>query len=240
MRHLRHEQMKSLPDLPAITMDDDPDVFSTYLHTLYFGAEPLKERVAAMIEENSHRQQKPSDSDSGDQGAKSDGDGAAPVAAKSQATRSDDNRILKGELVEKFLIDLHLLAVKLRDVTAADLAIDELVELYKQDRSIRKEMVAFVYHSTSSNSIRGALRALYTDLHVFRVKRHWLDGSVEETEYPFDFIRDVLRKVWNLKPRRAGREVDVPYRRELDATQYHCRHHPINTQPFASVARQDE
>lgn len=61
--------MKSLPDLPAITMDDDPDVFSTYLHTLYFGAEPLKERVAAMIEENSHRQQKPSDSDSGDQGA---------------------------------------------------------------------------------------------------------------------------------------------------------------------------
>jgi hypothetical protein len=123
MRYLRHEQMKSLPDLPVITMDDDPDVFSTYLHTLYFGVEPLKERVAAMIKEHTP----PGEKDGGDQCTKSDSDGATPVTTKTQVTRSDDNGIPKEELVEKFLIDVHLLAVKLRDRIAADLANDELV-----------------------------------------------------------------------------------------------------------------
>lgn len=229
MRYLRHEQMKSLPDLPVITLDDDPEVFSIYLHTLYYGAEPLKECVAAMIEENTPQQQKTSEGDSGDEAVKKDGDDAVPdttenQAAEAQTTSEHDSGILKEELVEKFLIDLHLLAVKLCDRTAADLAIDELVELYKQERSVRKEMVTFVYQSAPKNS---ALRALYQDVHVFRVKKNWLFCSVEETEYPFDFVRDVLRRIWNVKPNRAGREVDVPYQMELDATRYHCRYHPI-------------
>ena len=86
MRYLRHEQMKSLPDLPVITLDDDPEVFSIYLHTLYYGAEPLKECVAAMIEENTPQQQKPSESDSGDEGAKKDSDGAVPDTTETQST----------------------------------------------------------------------------------------------------------------------------------------------------------
>jgi hypothetical protein len=229
MRCLGHEQIKSLPDLPVITLDDDPEVFSIYLHTLYYGAEPLKECVAAMIEENTPQQQKPSESDSGDEGAKKDSDGAVPDTTETQATETqtpseDGNGILKEELVEKFLIDLHLLAVKLCDRTAAELAIDELVELYKQERSVRKEMVTFVYQSAPVHS---ALRALYRDVHVSRVKEHWLFSSVEETGYPFDFVRDVLRRIWNVKPNRAGRAVDVPYQMELDATGFHCRWHPI-------------
>jgi hypothetical protein len=238
MRHLRHEQMKSLPDVPVITMDADPDVFSTYLHTIYFGAEPLKERVAAMIKEHTP----PGENDGGDQGTKSDSDGATPVTTKTQATKIEDHGVLKEELVEKFLIDLHLLAVKLRDTTAADLAINELVELYKQERSIRKEMVAFVYTSTPADS---ALRALYTDLYIHRVpdSSSWLEGSMEDTDYPFDFVRDLLQGVWDLMPTRAGRDAHVPYQEELDASDYHCSEHPIDETSMdlsALVPQQEE
>jgi hypothetical protein len=225
LHDLRRQRMNCSSDSSVINLDDDPEVFATYLHTVYFGAEPLKERVAAM-EENNPRQQKSSNSESGDdgEGKNSDSNGAAPDTDETQATSNDDNGILKEELVEKFLIDLHLLAVKLRDIIAADLAIDELVELYRHERSTRKEMVAFVYQSTPKD---GALRALYRDLHTFRVKDHWVHGDLEETDYPFDFVRDVLRKVWVLKPSRAGREIKLPYQRELDATHYHYSYYPF-------------
>jgi hypothetical protein len=238
--------MNSFPDMPVITLSDDPEVFSTYLHTIYFGHKPLKERVAAMNEENTPQQQKPSDSEGGDEGIKSDIDDAAPDTAETQATRTEDHGILKEELVEKFLINLHLLAVKLRDTTAADLTINELVKLYKQERSVRKEMVAFVYNSTPAN---GALRLLYRDLHIHRVpdSSSWLEGSMEDTmedtDYPFDLVRDLLRGVWDLKPTRAERDALVPYQRELDASDYYCRQHPIgttSTELSASVPQQDE
>jgi hypothetical protein len=235
LRDLREQQMNSFPEMPVITLSDDPEVFSTYLHTIYFGRKPLKERVAAMIEENTPHQQQPSDSEGGDEGIKSDTNEAAPDTAETQATTTENHGILKEELVEKFLIDLHLLAVKLRDTAAADLAINELVKLYKQERSVRKEMVAFVYNSAPADS---ALRLLYRDLHIHRVpdSSSWLEGSMEDTDYPFDFVRDLLRRVWGLKATRAGRDALVPYQRELDGSDYHCRHHPIDTTSTESSA----
>ena len=331
---LREQQRHNFPDSSVIVLDDDPEVFATYLHTVYFGAEPLKECVAAMIQENLPQQPRYSREDSSDSngsggdgsdsdgsngdgsdrdsddGVKSEGDGAAtdtthfsaprdnnaqtlfvgnisfeadestltqyfqehgsinsirlptdretgapkgfgyvemgsieeaqaalealqgadvagrPIRLDYAASRDPslssgggrgDNFIPKEELVEKFLVDLHLLAVKLRDTIAADLAVDELVGLYKKERSARKEMVIFVYQSTPKNA---TLRSLYRDLHIHRMKDSWLCGTMLGTEYPYDFITEVMCNAWGER-RTQTKNSGFVYRKELDATQYH-------------------
>jgi hypothetical protein len=183
LRDLGVQQMADFPDLPVILLgEDDPEVFNAYLQCVYFGAEPLEERVAAMVEEDGPGSQKKlSDHEDSD----------------SDKTSSNSQT----ELAAKFLIDLHLLATRLRDPTTANLAIDKLLDLYEFNSRISKEMVVFVYGSTLKDS---KLRLLYRGLHIHRMQDSWLGEVAEGVQYPYEFIGDMVGRVWRRRRSQTG------------------------------------
>jgi hypothetical protein len=217
LRDLRVQQMAEFPDLPVIELDDaDPEVFQAYLHCIYFGRKSLKKRVAAMVQEHPYSAEEPSDDDSCDK--KSSLSNSGDEVTLEDAAKIDgqsDYEMFKHEVVDKFLIDLWLLATRLVDPKTANLAIDALAGLFENERRLSKYLVALVYHYTPKNS---PLRLLVRDLHVHRMQDFWLDGTAEGTEYPYDFVGDVLRRVWPLKGKR---ECAHRYHGEIIPSAYH-------------------
>jgi hypothetical protein len=206
--------MEEFPD-SVITLDDtDPEVFNTYLECVVLGHGTLKEHIAAMVAENPCTPETRSDNDSSDGGVEGDGNSAVSDAAGVDRIPSNP----KHKLPEKFLVDTYLLAIKLIDLVAANLAIDELVNLYATECRISKEMVVFVYYSTPKDS---KLRLLYRDLHVHRMQDSWLGDVLEGTQYPYEFVGEVMRRAWRLKRSQTGMEIGVTYFKGLRATRYH-------------------
>lgn len=213
------QQLADFPDLPVIVLGDcDPEISNTYLQCVYFGASPLEERVAAMMEDldNPDSKQTSGDEDSDSRGADGDGSGASSDAAEVDSTASASDS--KKELAEKFLLDLYLLAIRMIDATTANLAIDELVDLHEFNCRISKETVAFVYYSTAKNS---KLRLLYRDLHVHRMPDFWLADVTEGTQYPYESVGEVMRRAWRLKGSQTGMGKGMTYLKELRASRYH-------------------
>jgi len=65
----------------------------------------------------------------------------------------------------------------------------------------------------------------------------WLGGIAEGTEYPYDFITDILRGAWARKRSQGGRNTGVVYQKELDANYYHCS---FDKAPPGSVQKCEE
>ena len=217
LRALRVEQTTNFPDLPVIILGDcDPEVFNAYLQCVYFGPKPLEDRVAAMIEDldDPNSKKTSSDDENDDMGVEGDGEAAGSDAAEIDETASNSEK----EPVEKFLVDLYLLAIKLIDPTTANLAIDELIGLHEFNCHISKEMVAFVYYSTAKNS---KLRLLYRDLHIHRMRDSWLVEVTEGTQYPYEFVGEVVRRIWRRKRSQTGMGMGVTHLKDLYAASYY-------------------
>jgi len=117
-----------------------------------------------------------------------------------------------------FLVDLYLLATKLVDPTTLNLAINELVDLLQINCLTSKDMVAFVYYSTLTDS---KLRLLFRDIHIHRMQDSWLTGIMEGTQYPYDFVGEVICRIWHIKQSKSGKSIGATYFKELVAAHYH-------------------
>lgn len=193
LRALRVEQMTNSPDLP-ITLDGDPEIFSAFLHTVYFGVEHLKDVVTAMLEDDA--QMEPS-------------------------TNDNEHATFEDERVEKFLIDLYLLANRLIDPITANLAIDELiVVIEKRNRYLYPELIRFTYESTTAAS---PLRRLIRDFSI--VNDIALATNVEflrHAELPSDYVKDILWEVLAINRRNADAVVrDIYCEKVLRPELYH-------------------
>lgn len=177
-------------------------VLSAYVYCVNFGAESLNDIVQDMVKEHPFYQEdgvergrasdndgSACDDDGGMEDVKMDGDGAAPDAEK-----SDAETIGSIEDVEKFLIELYLLADKLIDPVSANLAIDELISVIEMRSGyLSAALVHFVYGSTTVDS---PLRKLVRDHSMIDNatavnKSYHFQGN----EFPYDFLKDVLLEV---------------------------------------------
>jgi hypothetical protein len=186
-------------DSPGITLNTDPEVFSAYLHCVYFGADSLKQHIASMEEENGYSKKDfPSDDESA----------------------NDDNDMVI-EPVEKFLIDLYVLADTLLDPISTNLAIDELANLFeKRNRYLDSHLVRYAYESTTEPS---PLRKLIRDYSMIDdVSVPMNIGHYKNTKFPCDFISDILFKVLAINRNNPNVRVrKVYHRKSLQSSRYH-------------------
>jgi hypothetical protein len=195
-----------------ITLDDvNVEVFSAYLHCVNWGAESLASLVQSRLDESEHYPhiQRSSARDIDDQ---SNGDDK----------KSDDEGVtFKYEPVEKFPIDLYLLADKLIDPIAVNLAVDELVSVVDM-RNLRftSGLISFVYESTTSGS---ALRRLVRDYVMGdEVDADNYLGTFDNDKLDHEFVREVLREVWAINRSNADKIIsDVYYDKDLQPKNYH-------------------
>lgn len=231
LRDLRVQQMAEFPDSVIVLCDADPEVFNAYLHCVYFGRKSLKNHVAAMAEERPYYPENPSDDDNGEGGATGAGGAGSDAAGTDKTSKSED------ETVEKFLVNLYLLAIKLIDPTTANLAINALVHFVDTDRFISNEMVHFVYNSTPKDS---KLRLLFRDIHIHSMEDSWLTDITAGMQYPYDFVCEVMCRVWHLKRSKSRKSAGVTYSKELDATSYHEAVDKSSAEASTSVSKQEE
>jgi hypothetical protein len=153
--------------------------------------------------------------------AENDLDGAASDGTGNDKENSSTLTDFSWEPVEKFLIDLYLLADKLIDPITANLAMDELIRVIeKRDDHLSDKLIRFAYESTTAASpLRKLLRnfSIVGDIAMPTNVEH-----LEHMELPSDYIRDVLFVVLALNRGNAGELIQyVYYRRELQPYRYH-------------------
>jgi hypothetical protein len=236
-RAARSERWSHDPTKPTTLDDVDPEVFSAYVHCVNFGAESLECLTQDMMDKYpSFYQYEPTETGDNDKGStsgndgsaggdgggmediKMDGDGAAPDAEKSAAENISS---IEDKPVEKFLVDLYLLADKLIDPVSANLAIDELVNVLEtRGEYLGAALIHFVYESTTVDS---PLRKLVRD-HSMLDNATGTSNSdyFQNSEFPHDFIRDVLLEVWVINRHNADAKIRKVYCiKQLEPDRYH-------------------
>jgi hypothetical protein len=223
----------------------DAKVFSAYVHCVNFGAESLNGIVQDMVKEHPCYQEdwvergrasdndgSACDDDGGMEDVKmdGDGDGAAPDAEKSNA-----KNIGSIEDVEKFLIELYLLADKLIDSVSANLAIDELISVIEMRSGyLSAALVHFVYGSTTADSpLRKLVRdhSMIDDATAVNNSYHF-----QGNEFPHDFLEDVLLEVWAINRHNADAKICKVYcNKELEPHRYH---YPVDNTSAGSADSQ--
>jgi hypothetical protein len=233
------------PTKPTTLDDVDAKVFSAYVHCVNFGAESLNGIVQDMVKEHPCYQEdwvergrasdndgSACDDDGGMEDVKmdGDGDGAAPDAEKSNA-----KNIGSIEDVEKFLIELYLLADKLIDSVSANLAIDELISVIEMRSGyLSAALVHFVYGSTTADSpLRKLVRdhSMIDDATAVNNSYHF-----QGNEFPHDFLEDVLLEVWAINRHNADAKICKVYcNKELEPHRYH---YPVDNTSAGSADSQ--
>jgi len=236
-RAARSERWSHDPTKPTTLDDVDVEVFSAYLHCVNWGSEGLSSLVQPMLEEinvcqgetintvvtsstedsnnNRHISHDKSISSSSDDDDDDDDDKGTEEENK---THSPSFSL---EPVEKFLIDLYLLADKLIDPTTANLAIEKLIVLV-EDRGmyLSKALIEFVYGATTAGS---PLRRYIRD-HSF-IADPSIANDVEEHQtegFPFDLIKDILLEMFVINRNNLdGKIGDVYSYMRLQPHDYH-------------------
>jgi hypothetical protein len=237
-RAARSQRWSDDPTKPTTLDDVEVEVFSAYLHCVNFGAEALNSLVQAMMED--HPKYLKELKDNGDSGSNDNGkdnddksvaieiDDPSPGAA--EADRVDTSGVerstweasdFEGMEVEKFLIDLYLLADKLIDPVAADLMIDKLTSVLIELKDyLPGPLVGFAYASTTEAS---PLRRLLRDYSM--IDDMAMPTCVEcypEHKYPYEFIKDILLRHWAINRISAEERVRKVYcGRGLHSSCYH-------------------
>ena len=123
--------------------------------------------------------------------------------------------------VEKFLIDLYLLADKLIDPISANLVIDRLISLFeKQDEYLTKGIVEHVYGSTTEASPLRKLVRDYSMIDELTLPMNF--ESDRGTKFPYDFIRDILLQLLAINRENPDESVRKVYcRKSLQSNRYH-------------------
>lgn len=208
-------------------MDDhDPDIFSAYLHCVYFGADFLKDLASALGEGCGAEHADAADNkaadpehditpdedadpevwdDASDQQAgsshlndfgfrnRSEGDSEQEHEKCMSGTKMDID--WGDEKRDKFLIDLYLLADSFIDPVTANIAIDRLITIAREENKYpSRRLIEYVYMSTAAGS---PLRRLLRDWHIHSVDYGWVD-KLKTKEFPLEFLQDILREVWTL------------------------------------------
>ena len=162
-------------------LGENPHVFSAYLHTLYFDADNLRERVAektdqAIAEDLSPSEYEEKNSGDYDRDARYDLDNYHDTRDdldNYHDTRYDhpSKKQAKAEAeTATFLVDLYILTDKLRDPTTANIVMDELVEFLGSKVHLIPAITTKVYASTRNGSM---LRLLVRDLYIHDAKMVW-------------------------------------------------------------------
>jgi hypothetical protein len=118
-------------------VDEDAQIFSAWLHTVYYGMASLKARMA------------------------SNGNNDAETA--------------------RFLTDLYLMAEKLRDPTAANMVIDELINVVDLKEELLPAVALQVYTSANRDD---PLRRFINDNYVSNADRFWAENAAEASGLP--------------------------------------------------------
>jgi hypothetical protein len=238
-RAARSERWSQDPKKPTTLDDVDVEIFSTYLHCVNWGAEFLDAPVQTILDENRHIYEEETiikiagDSSSGgdntkgsDNDSSSDDEGSDESDSGDESTAADpdevDHSIMQSTRpIETFLIDLYLLADKLIDPTTANLAIDKLVDFIEERETyLSARLIRFVNKTTM---VRSPLRRLVRDHSTMDdVVGYSNSEYFQGSEFPAEFIKDVLLEFMAINRRNADRIVGTVYvTRELQPTDYH-------------------
>jgi hypothetical protein len=49
----------------------------------------------------------------------------------------------------------------------------------------------------------------------------WLTGIMEGTQCPYDFVGEVICRIWHIKQSKSGKSIGATYFKELVAAHYH-------------------
>jgi hypothetical protein len=213
-RAARSERCIDTPGKPTTLDDAKAEVFSAYLHCVNFGSGSLASLVQSMTEENEDiypQGRKSSGEDSTDSSDDDDDDDGSDCG---------DVTFLYGP-VEKFLIDLYLLADKLIDPIAANLVMDELINLVeKRDEKLTAVLVCFV---CSSTTVASPLRRFIRDYCINATFSSVADtGQLGLTNFPPDCVKDILSEVWAINKRNPDGAIrKVCRRKKTQPKHYH-------------------
>jgi hypothetical protein len=127
--------------------------------------------------------------------------------------------------VEKFLVDLYLLADKLIDPNSANMAIDALIDVIEErSEYLGAALIHLVYESTAADS---PLRRLVRDYSMVDGTTSTSNsGYFQSNEFPYDFIKDVLLEVWVNNRNNADAKVRKAYCPKV--LEPHRYHYPVD------------
>jgi hypothetical protein len=175
------------PGKPSRLGDDDPIIFSMYVHCLYFSTQDLEERIET--------------------------DAAEHWAAKEQGDLTPEEIMVEKHLTAmKMFVDLYILSDKLLDHISADSVIDQLVSFAdKQTWTINSYLLAHMYASTTDGSpLRKLARHWYIHDNNYSWARNLSQG--QWAGMPTDFIRDLIMETTRLQEANPEKQVQHVFR----------------------------
>jgi hypothetical protein len=148
---------------PTILQDHEPEVFSAYLHCIYFGAAGLAMDFTPPVSDKSDQMK---------------------VGPEMASDTLDANTFKK-----KLLISLYLLADKLIDPVTTNFAIDELIALVSSSRlNFGLDEVNLVYSTTTSGC---PLRTYIRDWFVHEPSPT-VNNILQSSDYPYELLREIV------------------------------------------------
>lgn len=237
-RAARSDRWSHDPSKPTILDDVHPEVFSAYLHTVNFGAELLHSIVQSLMDKYPCYQRDSLETNVSERGSNIGNAGSATAGNNNKAgdaKRGSDaaapgtedpgeaNTSILEEFrpVERYLIDVYLLADKLIDPISANLAMDELIAVIEtRCEYLGAALIRFVYKSTMEDS---PLRRLVRD-------HSMIDNAISTSNseqfrnnnFPYDFVKDILLEVWAINRNNADAKIRKVYcLKELEPHLYH-------------------
>jgi hypothetical protein len=113
----------------------------------------------------------------------------------------------RGVRTARFLVDLYLLADKLKDPVSANMATDEIINLNEFDLALSELLVDFIYDSTPRHS---PLRKFARDWYIYEADYDWI--NIFDTEkWHEEFIHDVVHEIWTLRKNNPNKSVSELY-----------------------------
>jgi hypothetical protein len=175
------------PGKPSRLGDDDPIIFSMYVHCLYFSTKDLEERIET--------------------------DAAEQWAAEEHGDLTPKQILIEKHITAmEMFIDLYILSDKLLDPISANSVIDKLVSF--ADRSswtINSAMLAHMYVSTTEGS---PLRKLARDWYIHDNSYSWATNLSQRqwAGMPIDFMRDLIIETTRLQEANPEEQVQHVFR----------------------------
>lgn len=204
------------PTKPTDLQDEEPEVFSRYMNCVYFGIKAFQ--LSENIPKDDRDDKERDDKLGSDAFLCSEAEHAAVYKEEPGSNYCDYLR-----QCFRILIDLYLLADRLRDLKTANLVMDELVRFGNEGESYSDEIIRRVYGSTvHGNPLRKLMRddCVYETDSVNYMRLH-VEGG-----HP-DFARDVMVEFLRLRDHNATRKVENVYslhdnhRALVDKCHYH-------------------
>jgi len=176
------------PGEPTTLLDDEPNVFSLYMHCLYFGTYDLGKRIDTDIAEAWNTEK----------------DGIFSITLKS-------NAVLKQGLTMDLYINLYILADKLLDPSTSNLVINQLIVFSRKHREsckIDPVTLAKIYDSTTDGS---PLRKIVRD---WLLSNDWVMQLPQGdcANLPLELLRDLITETSRLHKAHPHHRVHEVFR----------------------------